>query len=104
MKRVTESVKTWERRAVLGIMEGASDERDPLPSIKPSCETPAKEDEKMSEQPRTNNITCRTGLRRLEKCHHLDISSYLIQFFNDTWGSRKNGYFMARLTVREGKM
>ena len=73
MKRVTESDKTWERRAVSGIMEGASDERDPLPSIKPPSETPAKEDDKMSEQPTTNNIT---GLRRLEKCHHLDISSY----------------------------
>ena len=101
MKRVTESVKTWERRAVLGIMEGASDERDPLPSIKPPSETPAKEDDKMSEQPTTNNIT---GLRRLEKCHHLDISSYLIQFLMILKGVVKNGYFTARLTVREGKM
>ena len=77
-KKVTESesVKTWERRrAVLEIMESASGQRDPLPPIKPSSESPAKENEKKSEQPRTNNISVRTGLRRLEKCHRLDVSS-----------------------------
>ena len=84
MKRVTESVKTWERRAVSGIMEGASDERDPLPSIKPPSETPAKEDEKMSEQPRTNNFTVRTGLRRMEKCYRLELFLFDMMF-NDTW-------------------
>ena len=79
MKKVTESVKNSERRrAVLGIMEGASGERDPLPSIKPSSEYPAIENEENYEQPRTNNNTVRTGLRRLEKCHRLDISSYLV--------------------------
>ena len=81
MKKVTESVKNSERRrAVLGIMEGASGERDPLPSIKPSSESPAIENEENYEQPRTNNNnTVRTGLRRLEKC--LDISSYSTKFF-----------------------
>ena len=88
----------------MGRMEGVIGQTGQLPSIKPPSESPTRENEKMSEHPRTNNITVRTGLRRLEKCHHLDISSCLIQFFNDTWGSRKNGYFMARLTVREGKM
>ena len=77
MTKVTESVKNSERRrAVLGIMEGASGERDPLPSVKPSSESPAIENEENYEQPRTNNNTVRTGLRRLEKCHRLDISSY----------------------------
>ena len=77
MKKVTESVKNSERRrAVLGIMEGASGERDPLPSIKPSSESPAIENEENYKQPRTNNNTVRTGLRRLEKCHRFDISSY----------------------------
>ena len=77
MKKVTESVKNSERRrAVLGIMEGASGERNPLPSIKLSSEPPAIENEENYEQPRTNNNTVRTGLRRLEKCHRFDISSY----------------------------
>ena len=79
MKKVTESVKNSERRrAVLGIMEGASGERDPLPSIKPSSESPAIENEENYEQPKTNNNTVRTGLRRLEKCRRLDISSFSI--------------------------
>ena len=79
MKKVTESVKNSERRrAVLGIMEGASGERDPLPSVKTSSESPAIENEENYEQPKTNNNTVRTGLRRLEKCHCLDISSFSI--------------------------
>jgi len=45
----------------LEIMESASGQRDPLPPIKPSSESPAKENEKKSEQPRTNNISVRTG-------------------------------------------
>ena len=59
-------------------MESASGQTGQLPSIKPSSESPTKEDEKMSEYPRTNNITVRTGLRRLEKCYRLELSSYLI--------------------------
>ena len=78
MKKVTESVKNSERRAVLEIMEGASGERNPLPPIKPSSESPAIENEENYEQPRTNNNTVRTGLRRLEKCHRFDISSFSI--------------------------
>ena len=66
------------------IMEGGSGQTSQLPSIKPSSESPTKENEKMSEQPRTNNFTVRTGLRRMEKCYRLELFLFDMMF-NDTW-------------------
>ena len=80
IKKVTESVEKSKRRAVLGRMEGVIGQTGQLPSIKPSSESPTRENEKMSEHLRTNNNTVRTGLRRMEKCYRLELSSYLIWF------------------------